>query len=167
MKEYVLVVLKPDVMAKGLTGHVLTRFEEMGLDFEAIKLVQVSKELAEAHYAHLRDKPFFQEIVDYLQGKLHDGEKVIALILGGPDAIARCREMAGATNPEEAHPRSIRGSLGRITTKGAYENNVHVSSDNKEAQREIKLWFSPEEVGKDIFPMKIEKVSSSSKKVWA
>jgi nucleoside-diphosphate kinase len=68
------------------------------------------------------------------------------MALEGKDAIAVCRRVAGATNPEEAHRRSIRGAFGRITQQGVWENLVHVSSDRKEARREIKLWFKGHEL---------------------
>jgi len=85
---------------------------------------------------------------------LHDRRKVMALVYWGPDAIKKCRGMAGATNPEEADPTSIRGSYGRITTKGLYENVIHVSSDEKDAEREIKLWFNPDEIIVKLYPTK-------------
>lgn len=165
-KEYVLVLFKPDVMAKGLVGHIITRFFETGLELVAIKNVTVCQQLAEGHYYHLRQQDFYGEIIKYLQGKLHNGQKVIALVYGGKNAISLCRKIAGATNPEEAGSKTIRGSLGRITTKGVFENLVHVSSDKKEAAREIKLWFSPDEIGTDIFPTKNQEVKSFKRKVW-
>lgn len=165
-KEYVLVLLKPDVLAKGLAGNILARFWQTGLDLVAIKTVSVSCALAQAHYQHLKDQPFFNEIVDYLQGVFHQRNKVIALLFSGKNAIKCCRDLAGATNPEEAEPKTIRGSMGRITTKGVFENLVHVSSNKKEAERETKLWFSPEEIGIDIFPTRIQIIKSCKKKVW-
>ena len=100
-------------------------------------------------------------------GKYHQQKKLIAVIYYGENAIARCRTIAGATNPEEADPESIRGAYGRITTKGVYENVVHVSSDAAEAEREIKLWFSPADVTMDIYPVKYKTVSTHKEKVWA
>ena len=73
--------------------------------------------------------------------------------------------MAGATNPEQADPTSIRGSYGRITTKGVYENVVHVSSDPAEAEREIKLWFTPDEVIVDLYPAKVADLRCPAR-VW-
>jgi len=164
-KEIVLIVLKPDVQAKGLTGYVLDHFDRTGLELLAMKIVKVSKALAEEHYRHLKGQPFFGEIVNYLQGNLHGRHKVVALVYGGPKAIAVCRKVAGATNPEDAYPKSIRGSVGRVTTKGVYENLVHVSSDQKEARREVALWFSPDEIGKDIYSTKNKTLKAYSKKV--
>jgi nucleoside-diphosphate kinase len=76
----------------------------------------------------------------------------MALVYQGPDAIDHVRYIAGSTNPEEADPTSIRGAYGRITTKGVYENVIHASSDEKESEREIKLWFKPEEIVVPLYP---------------
>jgi nucleoside-diphosphate kinase len=130
-------------------------------------MVRVSKELAESHYRHLKDKPFFNDIIKYLQGDLHDRKKVMALVYWGDNAIKKCRELAGATNPEEADPTSIRGSYGRITTTGVYENVIHVSSDAVDAQREIKLWFNPEEIIVDLYSHKEVIEKEFKRSVWA
>jgi len=167
MNQAVLILIKPDGLKKSLTGNILTRLSETKLEIVAAKMVRVSQKLAEEHYMYLKDKPFFGELIKYLQGELHDRRKVMALVYWGKEAIKKCRDMAGATNPEEADPTSIRGSYGRITTKGLYENVIHVSSDEPEAQREIKLWFSPEEIIVDLYPAKdivLEKVET---KGWA
>jgi nucleoside-diphosphate kinase len=144
-----LILIKPDGLKKSLTGNILTRLSETKLEIVAAKMVRVSQELAEEHYKHLKDKPFFPDIVKYIRGEFHDRRKVMALIYWGEDAIKKCRELAGATNPEEAESTSIRGSYGRITTLGVYENVIHVSSNVEEAEREIKLWFSPDEINKE------------------
>lgn len=149
-----LVLIKPDGLKKSLTGNILTRLSETKLEIVAAKLVRVSRELAEQHYYHLKDKPFFAELIKYLQGELHDRRKILAMVYWGPDAINKVRQLAGATNPEEADPTSIRGSYGRITTKGLYENVIHASTNESEAEREIKLWFSPEDIIVDLYPAK-------------
>ncbi len=154
MNQAVLILIKPDGLKKSLTGNILTRLSETKLEIVAAKMVSVSEELAAEHYQHLKDKPFFSELIKYLQGELHDRRKVMALVYWGEEAIKKCRGLAGATNPEEADPTSIRGSYGRITTKGLYENVIHVSSDEKDAEREIKLWFSPEEIIVKLYPTK-------------
>jgi nucleoside-diphosphate kinase len=129
--------------------------------------LRVSKQLAEEHYRHLEDKPFFPEVVKYICGELHDRKKVMALVYWGSEAINKCRQLAGATNPEEAESTSIRGSYGRITTSGVYENVIHVSANAADAEREIKLWFSPDEIIVDLYPTKeiLEKEKKSL--VWA
>lgn len=154
MNQAVLVLIKPDGLKKSLTGNILTRLSETKLEIIAAKMVRVSKELACEHYKHLNDKPFFNDLIKYLQGELHGRKKVMALVYWGPEAIKKCRELAGATNPEEAESTSIRGSYGRITTSGVYENVIHVSSDAVEAEREIKLWFCPGEIIVDLYPVK-------------
>lgn len=166
MIDAVLILIKPDGLKKSLTGNILTRLSETKLEIVASKMVRVSKELAEVHYTHLKDKPFFDELIKYLRGELHDRKKVMALVYYGNDAIKKCREMAGATNPEEAESTSIRGSYGRITTAGVYENVIHVSSNQDEAQREIKLWFAPDEIIVDLYPTKLVE-EKKQYKIWA
>ena len=167
MSEAVLILIKPDGLKKSLTGNILTRLAETKLEIVAAKMVRVSQGLAQEHYVHLKDKPFFPELIQYLQGELHDRKKVMALIYWGKDAIAKCRELAGATNPEEAEATSIRGSYGRITTAGVYENVIHVSSHPQEAEREIKLWFEPLEIIVDLYPSKEITVREMRKVAWA
>jgi nucleoside-diphosphate kinase len=167
MNQAVLILIKPDGLKKSLTGNILTRLSETKLEIVAAKMVRVSKALAEEHYQHLKDKPFFLEIIKYLQGELHDRRKVMALVYWGKDAIKKCRDLAGATNPEEADSTSIRGSYGRITTSGIYENVIHVSSNEPEAEREIKLWFQPGEIIVDLYPTKETVEKERKLKVWA
>src|SRR3989338_5001487 len=133
--QQTLVLIKPDGLVKSLTGNILTRLSETKLEIVAAKMVKVSRELAEAHYAHLKDKPFFGELIKYLMGELHKRKKVMALVYYGEDAIDKVRKICGATNPEEADSVSIRGQYGRITTKGVYENVVHASTNVQEAER--------------------------------
>lgn len=162
-----LILIKPDGLKKSLTGNILTRLSETKLEIVAAKMVRVSRQLAEEHYRHLKDKPFFEDIIKYLQGELHDRKKVMALIYWGKDAIAKCRELAGSTNPEEAEATTIRGSYGRITTSGVYENVIHVSSDAEDAEREIKLWFRPDEIIVDLYPTKEITEKEHKRKGWA
>jgi nucleoside-diphosphate kinase len=142
----VLVLIKPDGMQKAIAGEVISLFLASDLKLTGMKLIQVSSKLAKSHYGHLRKQFFFKEIVSYLMGDLHGKNPVVAMVFSGVDAVTKARRIAGATNPEEANPRSVRGKFGRVTTKGVYENLVHVSSDVKEARREIALWFKKEEV---------------------
>src|SRR3990167_7769066 len=154
MEEPTLVIIKPDGLQKSLTGNILTRLSEAKLVIIAAKMKAVSRQLAEEHYRHLKDKPFFEEIVRYLMGEYHT-KRVMALVYYGEDAIARVREICGATNPEEAAPGTIRGSFGRITTKGVYENVIHASSNTEDVEREIKLWFDPDDIVSDeLYPTK-------------
>jgi nucleoside-diphosphate kinase len=166
MNEATLILIKPDGLKKSLTGNILTRLSETKLEIVAAKIIRVSQELAETHYAHLKDKPFFPDLVKYIQGKLHDRQKVMALCYWGKDAIAKCRQLAGATNPEEADSTSIRGAYGRITTSGVYENVIHVSANKGDAEREIKLWFGPDEIIVDLFPIKEVVKDNQKLKIW-
>ena len=167
MKEGVLVLIKPDGITKDLFGYILIRLTEARLEVIASRIVKVSRKLAAEHYKHLKGKPFFEEVIQFSLGSFHERKYVMALVLWGEEAIKKCRDLAGATNPEEADPSSIRGSCGRITTKGVFENVLHVSSDIKEAEREIKLWFEPHELIVDIFPTRKKTIKSYSKRMWA
>jgi len=161
-----LVIIKPDGLKKSLTGNILTRLSETKLKIIGAKVVRVTRELAEAHYAHLKDKPFFEDLIKYIQGYYHGVNRVLALVYYGPQAIEKVRKICGATNPEEADPTTIRGQYGRITTTGVYENVIHASANESEAEREIKLWFEPEELVLELYPTKEIKIKEVKKKVW-
>lgn len=167
MNQATLILIKPDGLKKSLTGNILTRLSETKLEIVASKIVRVSRELAQTHYAHLKDKPFFDDLIKYICGELHNRRKVMALVYWGEDAISKCRQLAGATNPEEADPTSIRGAYGRITTSGLYENVVHVSANAEEAENEIRLWFEPEEIIVDLYPTKEVVEKEKKARVWA
>ena len=148
MIENTLVLIKPDALQRNLTGHVVFRLAQAGLYIVGAKVVQVSDALAHEHYKHLRNKPFFPELIRYIKGELHGklSSGVLAFVYRGENAVQKVRDVAGATHPEQADPKSLRGAYGRITTKGVMENVIHASSDPAEAQREIGLWFAPEEI---------------------
>lgn len=165
-QEATLVIVKPDGLKKSLTGNILTRLSEAKLKIIGAKVVKVSKDLANTHYQHLKEQPFFQELIKYISGKLHDENRVMALVYWGDGAIGKVRRIAGATNPEEADPISIRGAYGRILTNGLYENVIHASSAPAEAEREIKLWFNPEEIVHELYPAKEETNSERTRRVW-
>lgn len=165
MNQQTLVLIKPDGLKKSLTGNVVTRLSETKLDIVAARIVKVSRELAEQHYIMLKDKPFFDELLKYLMGEYHK-KKVMALVYWGDDAIKKVRQACGSTNPEEADPVSIRGAYGRITTKGVYENIIHASANEPEAEREIKLWFQPDDIIIDMYPSKVVK-DKCERRIWA
>lgn len=154
--EQTLVLIKPDGIRRRLTGLTIDRLEAEGLKLVGAKVVSVSEELAREHYRDLSDKPFFANLIRYIQGEFHGlkDHRIVAMIFEGENAVARTRKAAGATNPEEAAPESIRGSFGRVTTKGQFENVLHASGNLKDAEREIKLWFAPDEVLSPLFPTK-------------
>ncbi|MBF0494796.1 MAG: nucleoside-diphosphate kinase [Candidatus Omnitrophica bacterium] len=163
--EMTLVIIKPDGLKKSLTGNILTRLSETKLEIVGAKVVRVSKELASEHYRALKDKPFFADLVKYIMGEYHT-KRVFALVYAGKDAIKKVREICGATNPEEADSVSIRGAYGRITTKGVYENVIHASANTEDAEREIKLWFSPEEIVAEAYPA-VEAEEKVRRQKWA
>jgi len=165
--EQTLILIKPDGLKKSLTGNILTRLSETRLEIAGARIVRVTKELAEEHYALLKGKPFFEELIKYIMGEFHERRKVMALVYHGEGAIQKVREICGATNPEEADPASIRGAYGRITTAGIYENAIHASANPEEAEKEIKLWFSPEELVYHIYPVQEAELKKVKKLLWA
>ena len=155
MEEQTLILIKPDGLTKSLTGNVLSRLSETKLEIIGAKMVKVSRERAEEHYCHLKEKPFFEDLIKYIMGAYHK-KKVMALVYWGHEAISKVRDICGKTNPEEADSVSIRGAYGRITTAGVYENVIHASADAVDAEREIKLWFAPDELlVDDMYPTNI------------
>lgn len=159
--EQALVLIKPDALKNSLTGYVLSLLSEFhtGLHFAATKIVRVSRMLAEEHYAEHEGKIFYPALLQYIMGRLHypdnvSKRRVIALIFQGPGAVKKIRELCGPTNPHNAReerPGCIR-SLGTIVPlydeSGAQigermDNLIHASANNSDAEREMKLWFTP------------------------
>jgi nucleoside-diphosphate kinase len=137
MAERTLVLVKPDAVERKLAGEILARFERRGLDIVGAKLVQVSRDLAERHYAEHREKPFFGELVEFITSA-----PTLALVLEGESAIQVVRTTMGATNPVDSAPGTIRGDLAL-----AMPNNlVHGSDSPESAEREIGLWFGADEL---------------------
>lgn len=155
-----LIIIKPDGLLKSLTGNIITALSETKLRIIGAKIVSVKKELAEKHYAHLKEsKPeVYEETLKYITGEYHT-PRVLALIYYGENAIEKVRNIVGKTNPEEADAVTIRGKYGRIHSKtGVFENCIHASDSEENAEKEIKLWFSPEEIVENLYP------TSSTKK---
>jgi len=165
-KQATLVIIKPDGLKKSLTGNILTRLSETKLKIIGAKIVKVSKELAEKHYFHLKNKTFYGELIRYITGKLHGDNRVMALVYWGEDAIQKVRGIAGKTNPEEADPTTIRGAYGRILTSGLFENVIHASSSKEEAEREIKLWFEPDEIVYSLYSTREIEINNLKKRAW-
>jgi nucleoside-diphosphate kinase len=135
--EQTLILVKPDAMERGLAGEILARFERRGLTVQAARLLTVSRDLAEQHYAEHSEKPFFGELVGFITSG-----STLALVLEGEDAVRVSRLTIGATNPVDAAPGTIRGDLAL-----AMPNNlVHGSDSTETAAREIALWFGDESV---------------------
>jgi nucleoside-diphosphate kinase len=165
--EQTLILIKPDGLIKSLTGNILSRLSEAKLTIMGAKVVRVNRELAEQHYEHLKSKPFFEELIQYIMGDVHKTNRVLALVYQGEDAIKKIRDIVGDTDPEKANPVSIRGAYGRITTTGVFENVVHASSSPEDAEKEIKLWFFPDEIVEDLYPTKEVILNNVKKLVWA
>jgi nucleoside-diphosphate kinase len=165
--EQTLILIKPDGLVKSLTGNIISRLAEAKLTIMGAKVVRVSRELAEKHYEHLKEKPFFDELIKYIMGDMHKTYRVLALVYQGEDAITKIRDIVGETDPEKANPVSIRGAYGRITTSGIFENVVHASSNREDAEKEIKLWFQPDEIVEDLYPIKEVTINNLKKIVWA
>jgi nucleoside-diphosphate kinase len=130
--ERTLILVKPDAFARALTGEIVARFERKGLRIAAMRLMTVSRELAERHYAEHAERPFFGELVDFITSG-----PIVALVLVGADAVNAARQLIGATNPLEAAPGSIRGDF--AIEMGA--NMVHGSDSAASAAREVSLFF--------------------------
>jgi len=136
-KEQTFVMIKPDGVQRGLIGNIIHRFEQKGIKLIAMKLVSVSKDLAEKHYGVHKGKPFFEPTVKYITSS-----PVVAMVLEGENAIEIVRKMMGKTNPSEAAPGTIRGDYGQFIGR----NIVHGSDGPDTAEFEINLWFSKEEL---------------------
>jgi nucleoside-diphosphate kinase len=135
--ERTLILIKPDAMRRGLAGEILGRFEARGLVVRGAKLVQVSRDLAERHYAEHAEKPFFGELVEFITSS-----PTLALVLEGEGAVAVCRSTIGATDPARAAPGTVRGDLALSMP----DNLVHASDAPETAVREIALWFTDGEI---------------------
>jgi nucleoside-diphosphate kinase len=130
-------MIKPDAVQRGLVGEIIARFEKKGMKIIAMKLVSVSKELAEKHYSVHKGKPFFEPTVKYITSS-----PVVTMVLEGVNAIETVRSMMGATDPQKASVGTIRGDYAQFIGR----NIVHGSDGKETAEFEINLWFKPEEI---------------------
>lgn len=130
--EETLVLVKGDGVKRRLIGEIIRRIEAKGLDIGAMQMMDVSRELAEEHYAEHREKPFFEELVEFITTT-----PVVAMRVRGEGAIKTVRKLMGATNPAEAEPGTIRGDLALSMP----DNLVHGSDSPESAGRELKLFF--------------------------
>jgi len=135
--ERTFVMVKPDGFRRGLVGEILARFERKGFRIVGLKALKISQELAERHYAEHREKPFFPSLVGFITSG-----PVVAMVLEGPNAVAEVRKMMGATHPKDALPGTIRGDYATTID----ENVIHGSATLEDAEREIALFFRPEEL---------------------
>ena len=130
--ERTLILVKPDAFARNLTGEIISRFEVKGLRLAAMKLMTMTRELAEQHYAEHEGKPFFEELVSFITSG-----PLVAMVLEGEQAVAAARQVIGATNPLLATTGSIRGDF----AIDVGQNMVHGSDSLESATREVALFF--------------------------
>jgi nucleoside-diphosphate kinase len=135
--ERTLILCKPDCIEKNLSGEVLSRLEKAGLRLVAAKSMRLTPALLAEHYAHIKDRPFFPEIVEFMSSL-----PVLALILKGENAVARVRELLGPTDSRKAAPGTIRGDLGTDTMR----NIAHASDSVENAEIEVRRFFRPDEI---------------------
>lgn len=148
--ERTLVIVKPDGVARGLIGRIIQRFEDAGMKVIGMKLMNVSKEHADAHYDGLAER-VSQKVFDEATAYMSEGP-VLAFVLEGVGVIAAVRKIAGTTEPFGAAPGTIRGDFAHENYNWGDSNNkslrnlVHASGNAEEAAHEIKLWFADEDI---------------------
>lgn len=135
--ERTYLMVKPDGVQRGLVGQIISRFEQRGYKIVGLKMMQIPKEVAETHYGEHAGKPFFAGLVDFITSG-----PVVAMVVEGKDVVLTAREMMGATNPLKAAPGTIRGSFGVDVGR----NVIHGSDSVESANREIGIFFRPEEL---------------------
>jgi nucleoside-diphosphate kinase len=134
--ERSLVLVKPDGFQRGLTGEVLRRIEAKGYSLVALSILTPTREQLAAHYAEHEGKPFYEPLVEFMSSG-----PVTAVVIEGQDCVKGFRSLAGATNPTEALPGTIRGDLGRDWGTKVQQNIVHGSDSVESSAREIAIWF--------------------------
>ena len=127
-----LVLIKPDWVERNLIGHIISIYEEKGLNIVALKMVKASREIAEKHYEEHIGRPYFDKLINYITE-----ERLVALVLEGENAIQIVRQINGDKDPLKSEMTSIRGKYSNHKTR----NLVHASDNCEHAQREIKIWF--------------------------
>ena len=135
--ERTLLLCKPDCVSRNLVGTVLDRFERAGLSIAATKMLRLTPALLTEHYSHLADRPFFPEIVAFMQS-----QPVVAVILSGDNAVAKVRELLGPTDSRKAPKGTLRGDFGT----GSMENIAHASDSVENAELEVKRFFRADEL---------------------
>jgi len=135
--EKSLVLIKPDAMQRGLAGTIIRRLEKQGLKLVALKMLLVDKALARQHYAVHKDKPFYDSLVNYISSA-----PIIAAVFEGEGAVEAIRKLMGATDPAKAEAGTIRGDFGLDIE----HNTVHGSDSVDNAEAEIRLFFSENEI---------------------
>lgn len=136
-EERTFVALKPDAVKRGLIGRIVSKIEDKGYKIVAMKMLQVSNELAAKHYAEHVGKPFYQALINFITSG-----PIIAMVVQGENAIAGVRKFMGKTDPNEAEVGSIRGDFAQVMRY----NSIHGSDSKESADREIHLYFNEDEI---------------------
>lgn len=145
--ERTFVALKPDTVRRGITGEIITTFDEAGFKVIGMKMVWADEDLLEEHYSEHVDKDFYERLEEYMKSG-----PVIAMVLEGVNAVKNVRKIVGETDPREASPATIRGRFAHMSFAHAdesgslHKNIIHASAELDEAEKEIDLWFDDEEV---------------------
>ena len=135
--ERTYIMIKPDGVQRGLCGEIVSRFENKGLKIAAMKLMKITRDTAEHHYGEHAGKKFFDSLITYITSG-----PVLAMVLEGDNAVSVCRTLMGKTNPQESDPGTIRGDYCMVTGV----NIIHGSDSAESAEREISIFFKPEEI---------------------
>jgi nucleoside-diphosphate kinase len=135
--EETLVLVKPDGVARNLSGEILRRIEAKGYQLVDVRLVQADRVLLGAHYAEHEGKPFYEPLIEFMESG-----PIVAFRVAGNRVIEGFRALAGTTDPTTAAPGTIRGDLGRDWGEKVQQNLVHGSDSPESAKRELALWFS-------------------------
>lgn len=147
MIEATLVLIKPDGVMRGLIGGIIQRFEQRGLKIAGMKMVRVDKDFAKQHYIEHISKEFYKGLEEFITSG-----PIVAMVVEGIEAVSLVRKIAGATEPKSANLGTIRGDYAHVSytyadKKGiTIKNLIHASGNKEEAEREINLWFSIEEL---------------------
>ncbi len=135
--ERTFVMLKPDAVSRGLMGEIISRLEKKGLKMLAARFMKITPDIASRHYAEHVNKPFYPKLLNFITSG-----PVLAMVWEGEDAVSVVRTVVGKTDPKEAAPGTIRGDYGMIKTM----NLIHASDSTESAEREISIFFSPQEL---------------------
>lgn len=145
--ETTLIALKPDAVKRGIVGQIISVIENAGLKISGMKMVQATDQLLEQHYEEHVDKPFYEGLAEYMkQGP------IVALAVEGVHAVENMRKIVGDTDAREAHPSTIRGRFAHMSIEHAdeadthYKNLIHASATKEEAEKELHIWFSDDEL---------------------
>lgn len=137
MMEKTFVMIKPDAVRRKLIGKIINRFEDdNNLNIIDIKMMTLTKKLAEKNYAEHKGKEFYNRLIEFITSG-----PVVPMVIEGKNAISRVREIVGATNPSEAEQGTIRGDFKEIPVKSITENMIHASDSESSAKRELKIFF--------------------------